>query len=67
MSLSKEEEINAILTDVHRRKQIEHGVTDEQGNKIERGPKSNMVVQSKNPRKYFGEFRSKEKIRRDDR
>ena len=57
MSLSKDEEINAILRDHHRRKQIEHGIIDDNGVKIERVRKK--VAQNNNPKSYIGDFRKR--------
>jgi hypothetical protein len=67
-ALSIEEQENAILRDCHRRMQVQHGIRNEDGTMIERVRKKPPTpVKSKNPKKYFGEFRSKEKIRSDDR
>ncbi len=60
MTLSKDEEIDAILRDVHRRKQIQHGIINEDGTKIERIRKRPVII-SKNPKSYIGDFRKGKK------
>jgi len=55
MTLSKDEEIDAILRDCHRRMQIQHGIINEDGTKIERVRKKPPIF-SKDPNSYIGDF-----------